>query len=120
MNELLTKVLEAHGGQDRWRGYNKVEATIVSGGGLFALKGILPDTNPRRMTARSISCPTVVGCIQRANKLREVFRRHGPGRRWRSRKEPTSAGVWTSCRMRSPTVDASGFWRWLTTSPANA
>ncbi len=48
--ELLTKVLDAHGGLDRWRRYNTVEATIVSGGGLFALKGILQDANPRRMT----------------------------------------------------------------------
>jgi hypothetical protein len=28
MNELLTKVLDAHGGLERWRRYNKVEATI--------------------------------------------------------------------------------------------
>ena len=38
MNELLTKVLDAHGGLERWRSYNKVEATIVSGGGFFALR----------------------------------------------------------------------------------
>jgi hypothetical protein len=50
MNELLTKVLDAHGGLERWRSYNKVEATIVSGGGFFPLKGILQDANPRRMT----------------------------------------------------------------------
>jgi hypothetical protein len=49
MNELLTKVLDAHGGLERWRSYNKVEATIVSGGGFFALKGVLPDADPRRM-----------------------------------------------------------------------
>jgi hypothetical protein len=47
MNELLTKVLDAHGGLAR---YNRVEATIVSGGGFFALKGVLQDANPRRMT----------------------------------------------------------------------
>jgi hypothetical protein len=51
VNELLTKVLDAHGGLQRWHSYNKVEATIVSGVGLFALKGILQDANPRRMTA---------------------------------------------------------------------
>ena len=39
MNGLLARILDAHGGMDRWNGYNKVEATIVSGGGLFALKG---------------------------------------------------------------------------------
>src|SRR5215471_3823019 len=49
MNELLTKVLDAHGGLERWRSYNKGEASIVSGGGFFALKGVLPDANPRRM-----------------------------------------------------------------------
>jgi hypothetical protein len=43
MNDLLTKVLDAHGGRARWRRYNKVEATIVTGGGLFALKGVLQD-----------------------------------------------------------------------------
>src|SRR5215813_8309463 len=53
MNELLSRVLEAHGGIDRWRDYQKVEATIVSGGGFFALKGVIPDATPtpRRMTA---------------------------------------------------------------------
>ena len=37
MNELLMRVLDAHGGLERWRSYHKVEATIVSGGGFFAL-----------------------------------------------------------------------------------
>jgi hypothetical protein len=50
MNELLAKILNAHGGLERWRKYSKVEATIVSGGGLFPLKGVLQDANPRRMT----------------------------------------------------------------------
>jgi hypothetical protein len=51
MNELLARILDAHGGMERWRGYEEVEATIVSGGGFFALKGVLQDSNPRRMTA---------------------------------------------------------------------
>ncbi|HEY2610514.1 MAG TPA: hypothetical protein VGI94_06890, partial [Reyranella sp.] len=38
------------GGMDRWNGYEKVDATIVSGGGFFALKGMLQDANSRRMT----------------------------------------------------------------------
>ena len=50
MNELLARILGAHGGMDRWNQYDKVDATIVSGGGLFALKGVLQDPNPRRMT----------------------------------------------------------------------
>jgi hypothetical protein len=50
MNKFLAEVLEAHGGVDRWREFAKVDATIVSGGGFFALKGFLQDPNPRRMT----------------------------------------------------------------------
>lgn len=40
MNELLARILDVHGGTDRWNRYAKVEATIVSGGGLFPLKGV--------------------------------------------------------------------------------
>jgi len=50
MNKLLGKILDAHGGMDRWNQYEKVDAMIVSGGGLFALKGVLQDSNPRCMT----------------------------------------------------------------------
>ena len=44
MNDLLARILDVHGGIDRWNAYEKVEATIVSGGGLFALKGRAPQT----------------------------------------------------------------------------
>jgi hypothetical protein len=50
-NSLLTDVIDAHGGLERWMRYTKVEATIVSGGGFFPLKGLIQDPNPRRMTA---------------------------------------------------------------------
>src|SRR5271169_1359903 len=50
MNELLAKIIDAHGGMERWNGQEKVDATIVSGGGLFPLKGVPQDSNPRRMT----------------------------------------------------------------------
>jgi hypothetical protein len=50
MNKLLGKILDAHGGMDRWNQYEKVDAMIVSGGGLFAFKGVLQDSNPRCMT----------------------------------------------------------------------
>ena len=50
MNELLARMLDAHGGMDRWNRYEKIEAAIVSGGGFFALKGVGQDSNPRRMT----------------------------------------------------------------------
>ena len=50
MNQLLAEILDAHGGVSRWNEYQKVEATIVSGGGLFQLKGIPQDPTPRRMS----------------------------------------------------------------------
>lgn len=52
MNKLLAEVIEAHGGLERWNAYEKVEATIVSGGEFFALKGLTQDSDPRRMTVR--------------------------------------------------------------------
>lgn len=50
MNALLGKILESHGSFDRWKRYTEVKASIVSGGGLFALKGLRQDSDPRRMT----------------------------------------------------------------------
>jgi len=50
MSELLDAVLDAHGGLDRWRQFSQVEATIVTGGGLWAIKGQPQDPLPRRMT----------------------------------------------------------------------
>jgi len=49
VNQLLANILDAHGEMNRWNEYHKVEATIVSGGGLFPLKGIPQDPSPRRM-----------------------------------------------------------------------
>jgi hypothetical protein len=50
MSKLLTEVIDAHGGMDRWNAYQEVEASIVSGGGFFALKGLIQDRDPRQMT----------------------------------------------------------------------
>jgi hypothetical protein len=50
MNALLGKILDAHGGVDLWKRYAKLEASIVGGGGLLALKGMPQDSDPRRMT----------------------------------------------------------------------
>jgi len=41
MGELLNRVLDAHGGIDRWRGFELVQATIVSGGQIRAMKACL-------------------------------------------------------------------------------
>ncbi len=49
-NELLQKVLEAHGGLNRWNSFATVQATIVTGGQLFGMKGTPQDPSPRRMT----------------------------------------------------------------------
>lgn len=50
MDELLSAVLDAHGGLDKWRRFTQVHATIVTGGGLWAIKGQPQDSLPRRMT----------------------------------------------------------------------
>jgi hypothetical protein len=50
MTGLLEAVLEAHGGLSRWRAFTTVEATIVSGGKLWDIKGQPQDPAPRRMT----------------------------------------------------------------------
>jgi hypothetical protein len=50
MNDLLVQVLQAHGGTLRWNERNKIQASIVTGGGFFALKGQIQDASPRQMT----------------------------------------------------------------------
>lgn len=50
MTDLLTSIIDAHGGIARWNSFRKVEATIVSGGAFWGMKGLVQDANPRRMT----------------------------------------------------------------------
>lgn len=50
MNDLLANIIDTHGNMDSWNGSEKVDATIVSGGGFFPLKGVLQDSDSRRMT----------------------------------------------------------------------
>lgn len=52
MNELLNLAIEAHGGIRRWQELTQARATVVSGGRLFALKGLPQDPAPRQMTVR--------------------------------------------------------------------
>jgi len=47
---LLADVLRVHGGLDRWRTFSRLEATIVTGGGFWAMKGLVQDPAPRQMT----------------------------------------------------------------------
>jgi hypothetical protein len=51
MNRLLAEIIERHGGLTRWHAHQRVDASIVSGGGLWAMKGLVQDPNPRHMTA---------------------------------------------------------------------
>lgn len=50
MSDLLGEVLEAHGGLDRWRQFARVQASIVTGGELWGIKGLVQDPAPRQMT----------------------------------------------------------------------
>ncbi len=50
VSQLLARVVEAHGGLGRWRGFHRVEATIVTGGALWGMKNLTQDQDPRRMT----------------------------------------------------------------------
>lgn len=49
MTNLAAEVLEAHGGVTRWNEFSRVEATIVTGGKLWGIKGQPQDATPRRM-----------------------------------------------------------------------
>jgi hypothetical protein len=44
VNQLLAEIVDAHGGFDQWKSHEKVEATIVSGGGFFPFKGVAQGT----------------------------------------------------------------------------
>jgi hypothetical protein len=50
VNELLARIVEAHGGLDHWRGFNRVEATIVTDGAFWGMKNLTQDQDPRQMT----------------------------------------------------------------------
>ena len=50
VQDLLSKVMKAHGGLELWNRYSKVEVGAITGGGLFPLKGLMPDLSRRTMT----------------------------------------------------------------------
>ena len=47
MLPLLANAIEAHGGLDRWNAHRRLTGTMVTGGDLWALKGIDQDQAPR-------------------------------------------------------------------------
>jgi hypothetical protein len=50
MNELLARVISAHGGLERWNAFSAMSVTIVTGGALWGMKGLVQDSGPREMT----------------------------------------------------------------------
>jgi hypothetical protein len=50
MNDLLARVVAAHGGLERWNAFTALTSTIVTGGALWAIKGLVQDRDPREMT----------------------------------------------------------------------
>jgi hypothetical protein len=50
MNSLIGEIVDAHGGMDCWNGLERVEATVIGGGGFFPFKGMPQDFLPRRLT----------------------------------------------------------------------
>jgi hypothetical protein len=75
-NELLARVLDARGGIDSWNGDERVEAALVSGGGLFGLKAVPRDLDPHRMTEwLRQECSSVMPCGVRDQ--RRMFTRDG-------------------------------------------
>jgi hypothetical protein len=50
-NSLLQEALEAHGGQERWRQFQGVASTIVTGGVLWDIKAANLIRTPRRATS---------------------------------------------------------------------
>ncbi|HQU92537.1 MAG TPA: hypothetical protein PLK77_09585 [Pyrinomonadaceae bacterium] len=62
--DLLQVVLDAHGGYERWKKFEKVSSQVVSGGFLWAMKGIPIDNTPRTMMSefrRQWSCTDPFG-----------------------------------------------------------
>lgn len=52
MSQLLTGILDAHGGAERYGQFSTVQASIVTGGELWGIKGLVQDPAPREMTVR--------------------------------------------------------------------
>jgi hypothetical protein len=72
MNGLLKAVLDAHGGRAAWSCFERVDASVVTGGGFFPLKGFLPDPNPRSVTVSLLEQRTTVAPFGAPNQ-RMVF-----------------------------------------------
>ena len=52
MSDLLDDVIAAHGGLARWKAFATVQATIVTGGAFWGMKGLVQDPKPRLMRVK--------------------------------------------------------------------
>jgi hypothetical protein len=50
VNELLSEVVDAHGGIDRWNRFDRLSATIAMDGAFRGMKSLSQDLDPRRLT----------------------------------------------------------------------
>ncbi|GHO47019.1 hypothetical protein [Ktedonospora formicarum] len=50
MHDLLERVIAAHGGLNCWNSFKEMTATIITGGGLWQMKGLEQDSNLREET----------------------------------------------------------------------
>ena len=103
MNKLLAEILDAHGSAERWREYAKVDATIASGGGFCALKGLVEDSSSveRRLGCmRNVhrSAPAARQISVRCLRLIESLSKSSMARWWRSDAPRDIPSQVTSCR----------------------
>jgi hypothetical protein len=52
MSDLLDDVIAAHGGLARWKAFASVQATTVTGGALWGMKGLVQDPKSRLMCVK--------------------------------------------------------------------
>jgi hypothetical protein len=106
MSELLDLVLRAHGGLDRWSKFNKIGATIVSGGGLLPMKGIeLPQlfNFASAKTPKVERLPNAAGAIHPSAFVAPgLIRAIPPDARLLTYKVPSEPAVMLSMKARSP------------------
>jgi len=53
---FLEQIFEAHGGLDQWRRFSKVEADVVTGGGLIRPLFLLRQTDRQKRAKHSTLC----------------------------------------------------------------
>ncbi len=97
----LTRVLDAHGGFDRWLGFQRIDATITSGGLMFEMKGIPQAPTPRHMTAalqREWSSVRPFGADDQQTDFTPGPDRHRETRREHRRRTTRSGAI--VCRAR--------------------